>query len=157
MKPMSTPDPSPSTSPERDEAIRAVEGEFVQMISRFRRLIARRAEELSPGLLPGAYKVFSTIAQSGPLTASALVEQLMLDKSQLSRTIGQLEERGLVERTPDPHDRRAQLLSATDEGKARYDAIHASSDNLSMRAKLDEWDVADIRRLAGLLHALNDD
>ena len=154
---MNTPAPEASPSPERDEAIRAVEGEFVQMISRFRRLIARRADELSPGLLPGAYKVFSTIAQSGPLTASVLVDQLMLDKSQLSRTIGQLEERGLVERSPDPHDRRAQLLSATEEGKARYDAIHASSDSLSMRSKLDEWEVGDIRRLATLLHALNDD
>lgn len=155
MSPMSTDDPL--HSPERDEALRAVEGEFVQMISRFRRMIARRAEMLSPGLLPGAYKVFSTIAQSGPLTASVLVDQLMLDKSQLSRTVADLEKRGLVERTPDPNDRRAQLLSATDEGKARYDEIRESSDSLSMRTTLDEWDISEIRRLATLLHALNDE
>ena len=142
-------------SPKRAEAISAVEGEFVQMINRFRRLIARRAEGISPGLLPGAYKVFSTIAQSGPFTASALVDQLVLDKSQLSRTIADLEKRGLVERHPDPRDRRAHLLSVTAEGRARYDALHESHDSLNMRAKLDEWRVEDIRRLADFLHALN--
>jgi DNA-binding MarR family transcriptional regulator len=120
-------------------------------------MIARRAEQLSPGLLSGAYKVFSTIAQSGPLTASALVEQLMLDKSQLSRTIADLEKRGLVERSPDPNDRRAHLLSATAEGAARYAELHASPDHRSMRAKLDGWDISDIDRLATLLHALNAD
>lgn len=126
------------------------------MVSRFRRLIARRAEQLSPGLLPGSYKVFSTIAQSGPLTASMLAEHLVLDKSQLSRAIADLEKRGLVERTPDPHDRRAHLLSATEEGKAGYAKIQASPGQHSLRATLGGWDVEDIHRLSALLHALNE-
>ncbi|RCK56851.1 MarR family winged helix-turn-helix transcriptional regulator [Microbacterium sorbitolivorans] len=146
-----------SSLPSRDDAIQAVEGEFMQMVSRFRRLIARRAEQLSPGLLPGAYKVFTTILQSGPLTASALVDQLMLDKSQLSRTITDLEKRGLIERTPDPNDRRSHLLSATEKGRAGHAAFHTTPETRTLRAKLDDWDIDDIHRLATLLHALNAD
>ena len=99
--------------------------------------------------------MFTTIALDGPLTASAVGEQLLLDKGQMSRVVAALEERNLVVRTPDPNDRRAQLLEATPEAKARLDAIHHDPSERSLKRKLDRWHVADIRRLADLLHALN--
>ena len=152
-----TTDPRAASADERDEAIRMVEGEFMSMVGRFRRLIARRADRLSPGLLPGGFKVFTTIALDGPLTASAVGEQLLLDKGQMSRVVAALEERNLVVRTPDPNDRRAQLLEATPEAKARLDAIQQDPAERSLKRKLDRWRVADIRRLADLLHALNEE
>lgn len=142
---------------ERMAAIRAVESEFMQMAGRFRRLIARRAERLSPGLLPGAYKVFTTIAQAGPIKAADVTDQLMVDKSQLSRLIASLEERDLVVRSPDPNDRRAQLLEATPEARKRFDALREDPSERSLRSRLEAWDVDDIARLGELLHALNDD
>ncbi|WP_105566219.1 MarR family winged helix-turn-helix transcriptional regulator [Microbacterium halophytorum] len=141
----------------RDDAIRAVEAEFMHMASGFRRLMSRRAERVSPGLLPAGYKVLTTIAHQGPLTASAVVEQLMLDKSQLSRIVSDLEQRGLIARTPDPDDRRAQLLEATVEARAKLDAIRDDPSERGMRHSLEVWDVADIVRLRDLLHALNED
>lgn len=142
---------------DRLDAIRSVEGEFVNMVGRFRRLIVRRADRLSPGLLPGTYKVFITITQSGPITATEVAEQMVLDKGHLSRAVATLEGLGLVVRTPDPADRRAQLLEATPEGRARFDEIRDDPTERSMRDKLASWDLSDIERLAALLHALNDE
>lgn len=154
---MKTPDPCPAPDgdDERAAAIRVVEGEFMFMAGKFRRLIARRAERLSPGLLPGSFKVFTTIALEGPITATAVAEQLLLDKSQLSRTVADLESRDLIVRSPDPGDRRAQLLEATEQARLDLDALRADPSEVSMRAKLTSWDVSDIQRLGDLLHALN--
>lgn len=148
-----------NTEPRDDrlDAIRAVEGEFVNMVGRFRRLIVRRADRLSPGLLPGTYKVFMTITQSGPVTATDVAERMVLDKGHLSRAVATLERLGLVMRTPDPADRRAQLLEATPEGRKKFDEIRDDPTERSMKDKLADWDISDIERLAALLHALNEE
>ena len=43
--------------------MRALEGEFGELINQFRQIVAENADRLSPGLLPGAYKVFTTIVR----------------------------------------------------------------------------------------------
>lgn len=142
---------------DRLDAIHSVEAEFMNMVGRFRRLMVRRADRLSPGLLPGNYKVFTTIAQSGPITATEVADQMLIDKGQLSRAIGSLEQLGLVARQPDPNDRRAHLLEATPEGRARFDEIRDDPSERTLRDKLAQWNVDDVRRLATLLHALNEE
>ncbi|WP_261165820.1 MarR family winged helix-turn-helix transcriptional regulator [Microbacterium sp. Marseille-Q6965] len=137
----------------RDAAIRRVEGEFSEIAQRFQRIVMRNAELLSPGLLPGAYKVFTTIVRHGPVKASELTERMMVDKSQLSRLIAILEERELVVRSPDPHDRRAQLLEATPAAKARLEEVRGPREYGLLR-ELRRWPVADVERLADLLHTL---
>lgn len=137
----------------REEAVRQVEAEFAELANRFRRIIAEHAARLSPGLLPGAYKVFTTIARHGPLKASEVSERLLVDKGQLSRLIGMLEERELVVRMPDPSDRRAQLLEATEDAKRRLDEIRGPRENGLFR-ELQSWDLEDVQRLGELLHAL---
>lgn len=137
----------------RAEAVRALESEFGELFSRFRRLIAESAQRVSPGLLPGAYKVFTTIVRRAPVTASALSDSLMVDKAQVSRMVRELEGLGLVERAADPHDRRSSLLSPTAEGLARLQAVRAPNENALSEA-VRGWDVDDIRTLARLLHAL---
>lgn len=137
----------------RERAIRSVEAEFSEIAQRFHRIITRNAERLSPGLLPGAYKVFTAIVRHGPVKASELVERMTVDKGQLSRLISMLEERGLVARTPDPSDRRAQLLEATPEAKARLEEVRGPRENGLFR-ELQAWPVEDVERLAALLHSL---
>lgn len=51
------------------------------------------------------------------LRAVDLCEQLLKSASHLSRRIDRAEAEGLVERTPDPHDRRASLVALTDVGR----------------------------------------
>ncbi|MET2010448.1 MarR family transcriptional regulator [Microbacterium chocolatum] len=141
------------TAADRADAVRALEAEFGELIGRFRRIIAENADRVSPGLLPGPYKVFTTIVRRGPLTLSALAETLMADKGQISRTVRELESLSLIQRTPDPNDGRSHLLSPTPEGLDRLSAARAPQEGLLVDA-LAEWSVDDIRSLARLLHAL---
>lgn len=50
--------------------------------------------------------------------ASRLCKQLSLSAAHMSRTIDRAEAAGLVERRPDPDDRRAQIIALTPDGDA---------------------------------------
>ena len=61
-----------------------------------------------------------------PQTLRALAEQLSADPPYVTLIVDDLEERGLVKRTPHPEDRRAKLVKLTRTGRAaaeRADAI----------------------------------
>ena len=137
----------------RTRAVRALEGEFSDLITLFRRKITENANRVSPGMLPGAYKVFTTIVRHEPVTQSALAEMLLLDKGQLSRSVRELTELGLIERTPDPNDGRSSLLSATAHGRDRLADARGPQEG-ALLAALEDWRVEDIENLARLLHAL---
>src|SRR4051794_20105848 len=137
----------------RAEAVRVLEAEFGELITQFRRVILENAHRVSPGMLPGAYKVFTTIVRRESITISALAEALMSDKGQVSRTVRELENLGLVVRTPDPTDRRSSLLSPPPEGLARLSAARDPHES-ALADSLQSWDIADIERLSELLRAL---
>ena len=137
----------------RTEAVRALEAEFGELISRVRRLLAENAQRVSPGILPGAYKVFTTIVRRESITLSALAETLMADKGQISRAVRELEGLGLISRTPDPEDGRSSLLSPTPEGLERLAAARAPQESLLLDT-LDSWSLDEIHSLTRLLHAL---
>jgi DNA-binding MarR family transcriptional regulator len=137
----------------RTDAVRALEAEFGELISRMRRVLADNAQRVSAGMLPGAYKVFTTIVRRESVTLSNLAESLMADKGQISRTVRELEELGLVTRTPDPADGRSSLLSPTPEGLERLAAARAPQESVLLNT-LEEWSVDEIRDLTRLLHAL---
>ena len=137
----------------RTDAVRALEAEFGELVTEFRRLLAATADRVSPGMLPGAYKVFTTIVRQETTTISALAETLLADKGQLSRTVRELEALGLVSRSPDPDDGRSVLLSPTAEGLERLAAARHPREGGLVDA-LDRWSIDDIVRLTELLHAL---
>ena len=139
----------------RDEAVRALEGEFGELVNRFRRLITEQAHRVSPGMLPGAYKVFTTIERRGSVSLSALADDLQMDKGQLSRTVRELEQLGLIHRVPDPHDGRVSILSATEEGLERLAAARGRrEDGNPLIDALQSWKVEDIQTFTTLMHAL---
>ena len=137
----------------RTDAVRALESEFGELISRMRRVLADNAQRVSPGMLPGAYKVFTTIVRRESVTLSSLAESLMADKGQISRTVRELEELGLVTRTPDPADGRSSLLSPTPTGLERLAAARAPQESVLLDT-LEGWSVEQISDLTRLLHAL---
>lgn len=137
----------------RTDAVRALEAQFGELINHFRRILTENANRVSPGMLPGAYKVFTTIVRRESITQSALADDLLVDKGQLSRTVRELEELGLIERAPDPRDRRSSLLSPTPLGLERLSAARLPQEDLLLR-NLEDWPVDDIRSLTRLLHAL---
>lgn len=62
--------------------------------------------------------VLLTLADIQPAPIHQLVEQVGRDKSQMTRLIKSLEEKGMIERLPCPEDGRVSLLKMTEKGQS---------------------------------------
>jgi DNA-binding MarR family transcriptional regulator len=63
------------------------------------------------------YSVLTALDDTPVRTQAALAEAIGADKSRIIGTLDELQKAGLIERTPDPDDRRVRLLSITPEGR----------------------------------------
>jgi DNA-binding MarR family transcriptional regulator len=61
-------------------------------------------------------------------TIGGLAERLDLDKSTLSRTVEGLVRLGLVERLPNPQDRRYMIVKLSEKGQQTCDSINKVND-----------------------------
>ena len=131
----------------RIDAVRAIEDEIVVLVRRLKRAIAERAHAIHRDLQGASYILLGWLAENGPVRASAIVEVFGTDKGSLSRQLQHLEELGLVERTPDPADGRATLVSTTEEAVRRLVDV-----DTQRRAALDQgladWSVAELGEFA---------
>ncbi|MBW0114917.1 MarR family transcriptional regulator [Pseudonocardia sp. KRD-169] len=85
----------------------------------------RAVDEVVAGV-PGGPRGYQVLAAAGRGEAGsqlALAQHLGVDRTVMTYLIDDLEGAGLVERRPDPADRRARLLSLTDDGSARLCAV----------------------------------
>ncbi|MCS0499933.1 MarR family winged helix-turn-helix transcriptional regulator [Protaetiibacter mangrovi] len=144
---------STGTPDARREAVRGLEGAFSELMGEFRRVYAQAAEAVSPGMLPGTFKVLSLIQRSGSITVSGLAERMAADKGQVSRSVTELEELGFVERVADAADGRIKLISVTPLGLSRLDVARLPYEGRLHDVLLD-WPVETIEQLTALLHAL---
>jgi DNA-binding MarR family transcriptional regulator len=108
------------------------------------------------GLSFGEYEVLAALTRSGPphrMKPSELVGALVLSSGAMTNRIDRVEEAGLVERLPDPDDRRATLVALTDKGRQVVDealiAHLANEERL-----LGGLTTGERRQLAGLLRKL---
>ncbi|MFI8823266.1 MarR family winged helix-turn-helix transcriptional regulator [Streptomyces sp. NPDC053431] len=86
-------------------------------VARAHRIAAgRRLKEL--GLYPGQEFLMMALWDCGPVRQSVLIQSLGLDPSTVTKMLQRLEQCGHVLRRPDPADRRAVLVEATEEGEA---------------------------------------
>lgn len=72
-----------------------------------------------------AYSVLSTLDERPTRTQSALAEAIGADKTRIIPVLDDLQRRGLIDREPDPSDRRARLLSLTPAGREVRDSARA--------------------------------
>jgi DNA-binding MarR family transcriptional regulator len=78
----------------------------------------RRIRSSTGGLSHGQLSALSTIVRRGPLRPSELAAIEVAAAPTITRIVADLESRGLVERTPDPQDRRSLFVSGTESGAA---------------------------------------
>jgi DNA-binding MarR family transcriptional regulator len=69
------------------------------------------------GLTAAQFDVMATLFRSSGLTQQGLAEHLLVTKGNIVGIVDRLEERGLVQRQPDPDDRRVNRLVLTDAGR----------------------------------------
>jgi DNA-binding MarR family transcriptional regulator len=88
-----------------------------------RELIAAELPVLDAhGLSMWGYSVLLALDRSPMRTQAALAEAIGADKTRIIPTLDELQERGHIERRPDPDDRRVRLLAVTDSGRAAKNA-----------------------------------
>lgn len=64
------------------------------------------------------WRALAVLDYLGAAPLQVLAQRAGVQKSQMSRTTAMLEERNLIEREDNPHDKRSTLLKLTSEGKA---------------------------------------
>jgi DNA-binding MarR family transcriptional regulator len=78
------------------------------------------------GLTMWAYSVLLALGREPARGQGVLAEEIGVDKTRIIPTLDDLQVRGLIERRPDPADRRARLLTLTPEGARLRDAVQAA-------------------------------
>jgi DNA-binding MarR family transcriptional regulator len=92
----------------------------------------------------------------GPVRPSDLATQMHLDLSTVSRHLRVLETRGLVTRTPDPHDARAHTIGLTEDG-GEVLAHLLDQRAMAIRDAIAHWPAEDRHTLTRLVHQLAED
>lgn len=133
----------------------------VEVFSRIGRLarhldLARRDAFTAAQVESWEFDVLAALRRAGSpyeLSPGRLLRETLVTSGTMTNRVDRLTGRGLVERLPDPHDRRGVLVRLTPEGKATVD--HAFEQLLEAErtflAGLPERDRA---KLAGLLRTL---
>jgi DNA-binding MarR family transcriptional regulator len=80
----------------------------------------KAADAVTDGLPGGhrGYQVLSAAARDEPGSQAALAAWLGIDRTVMTYLLDDLASAGLIERRPDPGDRRTRLVAATDHGRA---------------------------------------
>jgi DNA-binding MarR family transcriptional regulator len=76
------------------------------------------------GLQPGEFDVLATLRRSGDpymLSPTRLYEAAMISSGGMTNRLDRLERAGLIERRPDPNDRRGKLIALTTAGRRVID------------------------------------
>ena len=81
---------------------------------------------------PGAANVFPFVPPEG-ITVSRLAELARVRKQSMAQAVDQLERTGYVQRRPNPHDQRSQLVFLTERGASVPPVTHAAAERVEQR------------------------
>jgi DNA-binding MarR family transcriptional regulator len=100
-----------------------------ELAGRLRLAVTRLARQLrqtsDSDLSPTQSAVLATLANHGPVTLGELAELERVASPTITKVTGILQERGLVEKVPDPADRRFVRVELTPEGRALVERSRA--------------------------------
>lgn len=122
---------------------------FLQVSRRLRR------HHQSLSLAPHHFRALHVIA-AGPLRPARLAERLSVTPRAVTDVVDVLVTEQLITTGPDPSDRRAKILTATDRGRARLDRVRAERAQLAAE-QFSRLSAAEQAQLAALLAKVLDD
>ncbi|GAA3287697.1 MarR family winged helix-turn-helix transcriptional regulator [Arthrobacter citreus] len=137
----------------RSDAINQVEDSLRRLTESVRASMRDAAKGVDPALSLFGLKILQLLKRVGPTQSGVVAEQLMVDKSVISRLTRQLEELDLIEVQPDPKDGRARRLALTPGAAERVKAVQTGI--MLDHNVLDSWSEADLRQFAGYLSRLS--
>jgi DNA-binding MarR family transcriptional regulator len=119
------------------------------------RSVARQLRDTSQDFLapwditPSQLRALRVLMRHGAIRLSELADHLHIAARSTTEVVDALEARGLVERRPDPGDRRATLVEVTEHGASILDAIRVARGTEAERAfgRLSRTDRAHLARI----------
>jgi DNA-binding MarR family transcriptional regulator len=137
---------------EFDDTIGIIELELLRLVRHLETFGRRSALYLQVDR--AGYLVLRTIEDLGALTTKALATALNLDASTVTRQLTALEAGGLVERRPDPNDRRSSTIALTDEGRRMMGGVERER-RQGIEALVGDWAEREKVSLGRALNRLN--
>jgi MarR family transcriptional regulator, lower aerobic nicotinate degradation pathway regulator len=107
------------------------------------------------GLRSYHYRLLAALEESGPIGQADLGRSTNIDRSDVVTWLGELERRGLIERTINPTNRRRNIVSITPAGRKQLRALDNVIDDIQERV-LAPLSQNERRQLAKLLRKLAD-
>jgi DNA-binding MarR family transcriptional regulator len=134
--------------------------DVADLASRLRLGVTRLARKLrregDTGITPTLLAALSTIERHGPVTAGDLASHEQVEKPTVTRLLAVLEQRELIERTPDPLDGRVAWVQISGTGRKLLQGTRRRKDGyLATRIKsLSADEQATLERAAEILDRL---
>ncbi|TPE51738.1 MarR family winged helix-turn-helix transcriptional regulator [Amaricoccus solimangrovi] len=135
------PDPTPS--------------EFLETLTKVSRKIRTAFDQrvTEQGLTYPRARVLFRLIRKQNVTQRELACELELEQATLVRLLDRMAENGLIERRPDPGDRRAKLVALTDHGREQAEVVSAIAGR--MREEIFRgFDPDELRSALGVLERL---
>jgi DNA-binding MarR family transcriptional regulator len=85
------------------------------------------------GLRSYHYRLLAALEESGPIGQADLGRSANIDRSDVVTWLGELEQRGLIERTVNPDNRRRNIVSITRAGSRQLRALDKVLDDIQER------------------------
>jgi DNA-binding MarR family transcriptional regulator len=151
---------SPELAPSRDADVPTEQvTELYLALARARRWMSRLAPYEPAPLGASGVSALAEIVRSGPLRLGDLAARERITAPTLSRVVAGLLEHGYVERTADPADARAGIVSATEAGRALLTGLrsHRTAELSGRLRRLSDEDRAALLGAAPALRRLLDE
>ncbi|MEV5987358.1 MarR family transcriptional regulator [Streptomyces sp. NPDC052051] len=108
---------------------------------------------LPPDCPGGSAAVLTLLGRHGDMRMTKLAELLAVDMSVTSRHVAHIADRGWIERSHDPADKRSRILHLTDAGRDQLDELFRRSSEL-LADRLSDWSDDDVALLIDLMGRL---
>jgi DNA-binding MarR family transcriptional regulator len=134
---------------------------LLYLIKQLELAVRSRLDEVlrGEGITTAQYTALSVLARRDDLSTAQLARNSFVTDQSAAGLVAALEERGLVSRGPDPHDRRRRVLRLSAAGRALIDrrAADAAAIEARMLSDLSGTEAAQLRRLVLVCRSALDD
>jgi len=139
----------------RQKNLLRIEAAMVELgrMTRSGRADRLRCERAGVEVTGAAQRLIYYLMENGPLRLSELARRTETDPGILTRQVNVIERQGLVERLPDPTDRRATLLRMSPRGRRVAQKLREVQDEV-LGGQLADWSPGDLERAAALMERL---
>ncbi|PAZ16711.1 MarR family transcriptional regulator [Streptomyces sp. SA15] len=133
--------------------------ELIRQFSAFGAVKRELGRLLPSDCSSGSATVLTILTRHGDMRMSKLAELLAVDMSVTSRQVAHIVDRGWIERSPDPADKRSRILRLTPAGREQMDELSRRTTRM-LAERLSDWsddEITELTRLMARLRASFDD